>query len=145
MCLRMQRLVLLTAASGACVCGAVGCQTGGLASDPAFLRGDAFTAANPVPSAVNPAPSTAPAEVASRQVMIDNFTFAPAQLDVPAGTKVVWVNHDDVPHTVVSNAKLFASKALDTDDQFSHVFAAAGTYPYFCGVHPHMTGQIVVK
>jgi plastocyanin len=116
-----------------------------LASDPAFLRGDVFTAANPAPSAVKPAPSTAPAEVASRQVAIDNFTFTPAQLDVPVGAKVVWVNRDDVPHTVVSNAKLFASKALDTDDQFSHVFAAAGTYPYFCGVHPHMTGQIVVK
>jgi plastocyanin len=86
-----------------------------------------------------------PAAPQTRQVSIDNFTFSPAQLTVPAGSKVVWVNHDDVPHTVVSNAKAFASKALDTDEQFVHVFAAAGTYPYFCSVHPHMTGQIIVK
>ena len=138
MCWRMQRLILLTAATGTCVCGAAGCQSGGSAADPGFLRGDSQSRATP-------APASAPAEVASRRVTIDNFTFTPAQLDVPIGAKVVWVNHDDVPHTVVSDAKLFASKALDTDDQFSHVFAAAGTYPYFCGVHPHMTGQIVVK
>jgi len=80
-----------------------------------------------------------------RQVAIDNFSFSPAELTVPVGEKVVWVNHDDVPHTVVSNSKLFASKAMDTDDKYEHVFAAAGTYPYFCSVHPHMTGTIVVK
>ena len=113
-------------------------------SDPGFLRGDSQSRATPAAAPAS-APAEAATEVATRQVTIDNFTFTPAQLDVPLGAKVVWVNHDDVPHTVVSDAKLFASRALDTDDQFSHVFASAGTYPYFCGVHPHMTGQIVVK
>jgi plastocyanin len=80
-------------------------------------------------------------------VVIDNFTFAPATLTVKAGTRVVWTNHDDMPHTVVSAASppLFRSKALDTDDSFSSVFDKPGTYAYFCGLHPHMQGTIVVK
>jgi plastocyanin len=88
------------------------------------------------------APPTEP-----NQVVIDNFRFSPRKLTVPAGTKVTWVNRDDVPHTATSTAKprVFDSKSLDTDDQFAHTFATPGTYEYFCAVHPHMTGQIVVK
>ena len=80
-------------------------------------------------------------------VVIDNFTFTPATLTVKAGTRVVWKNEDDIPHTVVSDASppLFRSKALDTDDTFSTVFDKPGTYPYFCGLHPHMQGTIVVQ
>ncbi len=81
----------------------------------------------------------------AEQVGIDNFTFSPATVTIAVGTKVTWVNHDDVPHTVTANDKRFSSKALDTDDQFSHVFSAPGTYGYFCAVHPHMTGRIIVK
>ena len=82
-----------------------------------------------------------------QQIVIDNFTFSPAKLTVAVGSQVTWVNHDDVPHTVTSTAKpkLFDSGTMDTDDQFSHVFAAPGTYNYFCAVHPHMTAQIIVK
>jgi plastocyanin len=61
------------------------------------------------------------------------------------GTTVKFVNHDDIPHTVVDKNKGFRSKALDTDDSFSFTFANAGTYDYFCGLHPHMTGKIIVK
>ena len=81
----------------------------------------------------------------AHDVAIDNFTFTPATLTVLAGTTVTWVNHDDVPHTVTANDKAFTSAALDTDDRFSHTFTAPGTYSYFCTVHPHMTGQIIVK
>ena len=81
---------------------------------------------------------------AGAQVTIDNFAFSPAVLRVTPGTQVTWINRDDIPHTVVSTDKLFASKALDTDDRFSFTFTAAGTYPYFCSVHPHMTAKIVV-
>ena len=83
----------------------------------------------------------------TNQVIIDNFTFGPAKLTVPVGTKVTWVNHDDVPHVVKSTGteKGFISRALDTDDQFSYVFTAPGTYNYFCAIHPKMTGQIIVK
>src|SRR5271167_3159201 len=83
---------------------------------------------------------------APSQVKIDNFSFAPGVLTVPAGTTVQWVNHDDIPHTVVSEDKsTFKSKALDTDDNYSYTFTKAGTYTYFCSIHPKMTGKVVVQ
>jgi plastocyanin len=82
---------------------------------------------------------------ATQNVTIDNFSFTPNEITVAAGTTITWVNRDDVPHTVVSPDKKFRSKALDTDDQFSFTFTDAGTYSYFCSVHPMMTGKIIVK
>ncbi len=79
------------------------------------------------------------------EVTIDNFTFGPKELTVPVETTVKWVNHDDIPHTVANKDKLFRSKALDTDDSYSYTFATAGTFDYFCGLHPHMVGKVVVK
>jgi len=78
-------------------------------------------------------------------VTIDNFTFTPPELTVAVGTTVKFVNHDDIPHTVVDKNKAYRSKALDTDDSFSFTFANAGTFDYFCGLHPHMVGKIIVK
>ena len=78
-------------------------------------------------------------------VTIDNFTFTPPELTVAVGTTVKWVNHDDIPHSVVDKNKAFRSKALDTDDAYSFTFASAGTFDYFCGLHPHMQGKIIVK
>jgi plastocyanin len=85
------------------------------------------------------------APVADLQVQIDNFTFAPQRLTVKAGATVTWINDDDIPHTIASSEKLFKSKALDTKDQFSFTFTTPGTYEYFCSLHPHMTGTIVVE
>jgi plastocyanin len=78
-------------------------------------------------------------------VKIDNFTFGPAELTVKAGTTVRWTNRDDIPHTVVSPDKVFKSKVLDTDEQFSFTFSTPGTFPYFCSIHPKMTGKVVVQ
>jgi amicyanin len=78
-------------------------------------------------------------------VTIDNFTFTAPELTVAVGTTVKWVNHDDIPHNVVDKNKAFRSKALDTDDAYSYTFASAGTFNYFCGLHPHMVGKIIVK
>ena len=78
------------------------------------------------------------------KVMIDNFTFEPAQLTVKVGTTVTWTNRDDIPHTVVAAGK-FRSKTMDTDGTFSFTFTAAGDYKYFCSLHPHMTGTIKVE
>jgi plastocyanin len=102
-------------------------------------------AAGAVPD-TSPGAGSAPRSLPN-QVVIDNFAFKPARLTVPAGTRVTWVNRDDVPHTATSTARprLFDSGTLDTDDQFAHVFTTPGTYDYFCAVHPHMTGQIIVK
>jgi amicyanin len=77
-------------------------------------------------------------------VTIDNFTFTPPELTVPAGTTVKWVNHDDIPHNVIDKNKAFRSKALDTDDSYSFTFANPGTFDYFCGLHPHMQAKIIV-
>jgi plastocyanin len=79
------------------------------------------------------------------EVVIDNFTFGPQELTIAPGTTVKWVNHDDIPHNVINKDKVFRSKALDTDDSFSFTFASAGTFDYFCGLHPHMQGKIIVK
>jgi plastocyanin len=81
------------------------------------------------------------------EVKIDNFSFGPTTLTIPVGTTVTWLNRDDIPHTVVSadDPKLFKSKVLDTDEKFSFTFAKAGTYPYFCSVHPKMTGKVIVQ
>jgi plastocyanin len=79
------------------------------------------------------------------EVKIDNFSFGPAELTVAVGTTVTWTNRDDIPHTVVSTDKVFKSKVLDTDEKFSYTFTQAGSFPYFCSIHPKMTGKVVVK
>jgi len=78
-------------------------------------------------------------------IAIDNFTFAPAELTVPVGTTVKWSNRDDIPHSIVGNNAAFRSAALDTDDSYTFTFKNAGTFTYFCGLHPHMTGKVIVK
>ena len=79
------------------------------------------------------------------QVGVDNFSFAPATATVPVGMTVTWTNHDDIPHNVVSPEQKFKSRVLDTDEMFSHTFDVAGTYKYYCSIHPRMTGQVVVR
>jgi plastocyanin len=89
--------------------------------------------------------AASPARAADTQVKIDNFTFNPQTITVKAGTTVNWTNADDIPHTVTSITQAFKSKALDTDDKFSFTFTTPGSYAYFCSLHPHMTGTIVVE
>ena len=102
----------------------------------------------------SPAPGNAIAAGASasgtsevkNSVAIRNFAFQPAMLTVAAGSKVVWTNRDEEPHVVVSAGAQFpSSPALDTDDSYTTVFAKPGTYSYFCSIHPHMVGTIIVK
>jgi plastocyanin len=91
-------------------------------------------------------PSLVSAAPANVTVKIDNFAFDAQTVTVPAGSTVTWVNDDDAPHTVVADdGKSFRSKVLDTGETFSFTFPAAGTWGYFCSVHPHMTGKVVVK
>ena len=96
-----------------------------------------FAAAAALPAASAPATDA--------EVDIDQFTFTPQRITVKAGTTVTWANEDDVPHTIASSSKLFKSKALDTRDKFSFTFTTPGTYEYFCSLHPHMTGAVVVE
>ena len=79
-------------------------------------------------------------------IKIDNFSFNPPTITIPAGTQVIWTNQDDIPHTVVSDDKTtFKSRALDTDEKFSFTFTKSGTYEYFCSIHPHMTAKVIVQ
>jgi plastocyanin len=88
--------------------------------------------------------ATAGAPPAEANVTIDNFTFTPATLTIKPGTKVTFVNHDDIPHSIVDAKGTFRSKVLDTDESYSMTFNTAGDVTYFCGLHPHMKGAIVV-
>jgi len=83
----------------------------------------------------------APAET---NLTIDNFTFRPDAITVPVGTKITWQNDDDIPHSIVETTGKFHSMALDTEDKFSFTFDKSGTFEYFCGLHPHMKGKVVV-
>jgi amicyanin len=83
---------------------------------------------------------------APNEVAIDNFSFIPQTLTVPVGTTVTWINRDDIPHTVLSvDKKTIVSPALDTDETFSYTFTATGTNDYYCSVHPHMKGRVIVQ
>jgi plastocyanin len=85
------------------------------------------------------------APAADAKVQIDQYAFLPQRITVKPGTTVTWTNDDDDSHTVASSSKLFKSKALDTADKFSFTFTTPGTYDYFCSLHPHMTGAVVVE
>ena len=98
-----------------------------------LLGGSSSARANDQPSA------------ATAEVKIDNFSFTPQTLTVAVGTTVTWTNRDDIPHTVVSTDGVFKSKVLDTDEKFSYTFTKAGTYSYYCTIHPKMTGKVVVQ
>src|SRR5437588_12321905 len=104
-------------------------------------------AVKPTPRAGATAPASAEAnqKADKNQVVIENFSFKPATLNVKVGASVTWVNRDDVPHTANDTENRFKSGTLDTDGEFSFTFKSPGTYNYFCALHPKMTGQIVVK
>jgi plastocyanin len=79
------------------------------------------------------------------EVKIDNFVFSPGVVTVKAGTQVTWINKDDIPHTVDSTQGKFKSAGLDTDDKFQFKFTEPGEYPFYCRMHPKMTGKIIVQ
>ena len=90
----------------------------------------------PAPAADAPKPTV---------VHITNFTFVPATVTVPAGTTITFVNDDQEPHTVTATDKSFDSEGLDTHQSWKHAFAKAGTFTYFCEMHPYMKGTVIVK
>jgi plastocyanin len=98
-----------------------------------LVTGSPVVTASDQPSAANAA------------VNIDNFVFGPQTITVPVGATVTWTNKDDIPHTSVSTDGVFKSKVLDTDEKFSYKFEKAGTYPYYCTIHPKMTGKVIVQ
>ena len=88
-------------------------------------------------TAASPAPTV--------DIDIAKFAYGPKEITIAPGTKVIWTNHDQAPHTVTSHDKTFVSKGLDTDDKFEHIFASEGDFGYICTVHPFMTGVVHVR
>ncbi len=88
---------------------------------------------------------TAQGDEAGTTVEITDFTFSPARIEIKAGTSVTWINRDQSPHTVISTTKLFQSAPLDTGDSATIAFPNPGTYPYFCSLHPRMTGTVEAR
>ena len=82
--------------------------------------------------------------VETPSIEITKFAFAPKEITVAPGTKVIWTNRDETPHTVAASDKSFSSKGLDTNDKFEHTFANEGDFDYICTVHPFMTGVVHV-
>jgi plastocyanin len=103
------------------------------------------------PPTPTPAPSPAaaatvlPSPVSATSVQIANFNFAPVAISVPVGTTVTWTNADVEQHTVTARDKSFDSDVIANEKVFSFTFAKAGTYSYFCQIHPNMVGEVVVK
>ena len=89
--------------------------------------------------------AAAPPAPSGPRIEITKHMFSLPSVAVPAGATVTWVNHDDDVHTVVSTTDLFRSAGLDTDDSYSYRFTTPGDYPYFCTLHPLMTGTITVR
>jgi plastocyanin len=129
---------------GAVLMVVMGCgkAVSGEKASSALARPAAVPAAAGAPAAVAPA---VPEPAAAMEVKIDNFKFGPEALTIPVGTTVTWTNRDDIPHTVVSTEGVFKSKVLDTDEKFTYTFAKAGTFEYFCSIHPKMTGKVIVQ
>ena len=99
------------------------------------LGGLAVAAALAFPAAAGPQATV---------IKIANFTFQ-HEVTVPVGATVTWTNDDDIPHTIVAVDKSFRSKVLDTGESYSFTFTAAGSFAYFCSIHPQMTGKVIVK
>jgi amicyanin len=89
--------------------------------------------------------SPAAAQEKAAKIHIDNFAFTPAEITVSPGTTLTWENRDDIPHNVVATDKSFRSKVMDTEQKFSFTFGTPGVYEYFCALHPHMKGKVIVK
>jgi len=109
------------------------------------LRGGVVLALAVGTAFVMPAILAAAAPASTVEVNIAKFAYGPKEIAVAPGTKIVWTNHDQTPHTVTSNDKSFASKGLDTDDKFEHTFTSEGDFSYICTVHPYMTGVVHVR
>jgi plastocyanin len=101
------------------------------------------TAAPPAASAAPPAASSGGG--GGSAVTIKDFAFAPATLEVAAGTTVTWTNQDSTSHTVVADDGSFKSDPLGTGATFTQTFATAGTFTYHCSIHPSMKATITVK
>jgi plastocyanin len=80
------------------------------------------------------------------RISIAGFAFAPDTVEVEAGTTVVWTNQDGAAHSVADARGLFEeSDDLQAGDEFRFTYDEPGRYPYFCGIHQSMRGEVNVR
>jgi plastocyanin len=79
------------------------------------------------------------------RVIMKNTAFDPEEVTVTVGDTVTWVNEDPLEHDVVANNGEFKSELFDQGGTFNFTFTTPGTYPYFCSIHPGMTGTVIVE
>jgi plastocyanin len=91
------------------------------------------------------AATSASATPATLRIDISKFAFEPMEVTVAPGTKIIWTNKDETPHTVTGQDRMFTSKAMDTDDTYEYTFNREGDFDYFCTVHPFMSGVVHVR
>lgn len=121
------------------------------------VTSDGMESLEPTTVPIEETPTTsAPTEVASAtsdpvpsgnvfEVEISGFAFEANTITIKAGDTVTWTNHDSSPHTVVADDGSFKSNSLKNDASFSQTFDTAGTFSYHCGIHPSMTGTVIVE
>ena len=141
------RISILVLAGSLLLFGLTSCGSGDATSTGILTPGVRPTNTPDVPASTRTINRLPPGSAVPNKIVvsIDNFVFSPQTLTIAKGTTVAWINHDDVPHTVRSAEMKFTSGTLDTDDSYSYTFAEPGTYEYFCTVHTHMTGTVIVK
>ncbi|CZQ80353.1 cupredoxin [Trichococcus palustris] len=87
--------------------------------------------------------SASSSQVAENTIIIKNFDFSPKEMTIKKGTTLTWINKDGPTHNIVGDA--FKSGDLKTGDTFEFTFNETGTFAYHCGLHPNMTGTIIVE
>lgn len=128
-----------------------GCGSGGDDSDENGSATEGTTATDgtttegnaPAPGGVN-APAPSGDAVRAEKVSIVEFAYDPDPVVIEEGGKVIWVNRDSAPHTATADDGSFDTGTIATDKLKSESFKQAGTYTYFCEIHPDMHGTIEV-
>jgi plastocyanin len=129
---------LLTAALVALSLGLAACGSGG--SDSSSTESETAPAGETTES--EPAPSGEASK--SEKVQIVEFTYEPDPVVVQAGGKVIWQNEDTAPHTATADDGSFDTGTIDKGKIGSATFKEAGTFTYFCEIHPTMHGTVEV-
>jgi plastocyanin len=128
--------VLIVLAFGLVACGDSG-------DDPTESGDTAATATESTePSGSAPAPSGEAAR--SEKVKIVEFVYGPDPVTVQTGGKVIWQNEDAAPHTATADDGSFDTGTIEQGKIKSETFKQAGTFTYFCEIHPTMHGTVEV-
>lgn len=83
--------------------------------------------------------------VSDNTIRIKSLVFDPADITVPVGSTVRWVNQDSVPHRIQFSDTKFSPVLLASGQSGSQKFDRPGVFTYMCSIHPEMYGSVTVK